>query len=221
MNNLTKRILSAIILAPSVLYIIYIGGIAYNILLIIATLIMMWEWCRMTQSSPRKHLWWFGGILYIGIPVYCLHLLSRPIAYGEHIIPIFLLMLIASVWSTDIGAYIAGKIVGGPKIAPTISPNKTWAGLIGGMFASSVVLVIAAILLNSSVTGIIIMGGIGAFLAVIAQIGDFFESWVKRKFNVKDSSNIIPGHGGLLDRVDGLLSAAPVAMLMLWLVRQH
>lgn len=118
-----------------------------------------------------------------------------------------LLFLLLVVWATDIGAYAAGRTIGGPKLAPRISPKKTWAGLGGGMAAAA-----------AAGSGVAAWSGIGspapaallaAVLAVVAQAGDLFESAIKRRFNVKDSGRIIPGHGGLLDRVDGLLVAAP------------
>jgi len=205
MNNLTKRILSAITLAPIVLYIIYIGGMAFNIMVAIAFAIMIWEWCRMTKASPRKWAWWISGLTYIGWACICLIFLASSIATtekGYNFIIIFLIFI--TIWAVDIGAYIAGKTFGKHKIAPKISPNKTWEGLIGGMIGASIILTSFGKILpfNAIITLIIA----GCVTAIVAQSGDFFESWVKRKFGVKDSSNIIPGHGGLLDRLDGLLA---------------
>lgn len=119
-----------------------------------------------------------------------------------------LLFGLLAVWATDIGAYAAGRAIGGPKLAPRISPKKTWAGLAGGMAAAAVVGVGVALTLGAAKPWLALI--VGALVAVVGQAGDLFESWVKRRFNVKDSSNLIPGHGGLLDRIDGLLVAAPV-----------
>jgi phosphatidate cytidylyltransferase len=123
------------------------------------------------------------------------------------------MLIIGGVAATDIGAYFAGRAIGGPKIAPKISPSKTWAGLGGGVVAASVVLAlfyvpsIDASDPNATVGGALLKAVLlGLLLAVVAQTGDFFESWLKRKAGVKDSSNLIPGHGGVFDRTDGLIA---------------
>ena len=143
----------------------------------------------------------------------------------------FLLVFVLGVTvATDVGAYFVGRTIGGPKIAPSISPSKTWAGLVGGMLFSALwmflwITAIDAPLndwlgprfelgLNLSPQNVI--GGIalGAALAIVAQVGDFFESWLKRRAGVKDSSQLIPGHGGVFDRIDGLIPVAIVAGLI-------
>jgi len=117
-----------------------------------------------------------------------------------------------TTWTTDIGAYFAGRAIGGPKLAPRISPNKTWAGLLGGMAGAAVIGWIAAHFLR--IDGIFLL--LGAPMAALAQAGDLFESWIKRRAGMKDSGSILPGHGGLLDRLDGLLPVlvATLALLM-------
>ncbi len=120
------------------------------------------------------------------------------------------LWLVLVVVATDIGAYAAGRSIGGPKLAPRISPNKTWAGLIGGAAAAAVVGVAAARSLPAIGTETWRVAGIGAGLAVVAQLGDLLESHLKRRAGVKDSGTLIPGHGGVLDRLDGVLAAVPV-----------
>ena len=126
------------------------------------------------------------------------------------------LWVLLVVWATDTGAYAAGRTVGGPKLAPRASPNKTWSGLLGGMGCAALVGGGALALMPPAVLPLSPAWGLaaGALLAVVAQAGDLFESVLKRHFGVKDSSRIIPGHGGLLDRVDGLLTAAPVLVLL-------
>lgn len=114
--------------------------------------------------------------------------------------------LFLSVWATDIGAYAAGRLIGGPKLLPDVSPNKTWAGLLGGMVAAAVVGVLVALASDASVPLYPFLFGL--VLAVVSQLGDLFESFVKRRFGVKDSGTLIPGHGGILDRIDGLLFAS-------------
>lgn len=123
---------------------------------------------------------------------------------------LFLFVLIA-IWATDIGAYAAGRSIGGPKLAPRISPKKTWAGLIGGMASSALFGWLVALAFGAARPDIAL--AVGAAVAVVGQAGDLFESAVKRRYNVKDSGQLIPGHGGILDRIDGLLAAAPVLAL--------
>lgn len=121
----------------------------------------------------------------------------------------FLLM----VWSVDTGGYIFGSTIKGPKLAPKISPNKTWAGLIGGALLSVVVSIIYCKLFSTQ-DHIVFYAVLGGIIAVVAQIGDLVESHIKRSLNIKDSSNLIPGHGGAFDRVDGLIFAAPLVFLL-------
>lgn len=119
--------------------------------------------------------------------------------------------LLAVVWANDIAAYAVGRSIGGPKLAPRLSPNKTWAGFAGGVAACGLVGTLAGLASGASLAPLI---GMSLLLGVAAQLGDLAESWAKRHFGVKDASRLIPGHGGLLDRVDGLLAASTVAGLM-------
>lgn len=152
--------------------------------------------------GERAHLWAGAGVLYAGLPSVALVWLRADPAFGRE--TLFWLLLV--VWATDIAAYGSGRLLGGPLLMPRVSPKKTWAGLLGGMAAAGLVGLGTALALGlPSPVGL----GLGsALLAVVAQAGDLTESWVKRRAGVKDSSNIIPGHGGVLDRVDGLLFAA-------------
>ncbi len=208
-ENLQKRILSAGILIPVVLVIAVLGGNLFNSFIVLAATIMAFEWSGIITSGKEKlkakeqKYWEFGGIAYVTIFASSLMYL-RSVEGGFGII----LLVLLFVWATDIAAYFAGRIIGGPKIYTKISPNKTWAGLAGGMLAAGFVGAFASIFIHSF--GFFSMVIIGAFLAIIAQSGDFLESWVKRKFGVKDSGSIIPGHGGIMDRVDGLVTVAPV-----------
>jgi phosphatidate cytidylyltransferase len=142
------------------------------------------------------------GFLYIAIPTFALMVLEA--RYDI----VFWLMLV--VWATDICAYFAGRRIGGPKLAPRISPKKTWAGLGGGMVGALVVGAAAAYAFNLEMVFLYL----GAPMAVLAQLGDLYESWVKRRAGVKDSSNLIPGHGGVLDRLDGLLPVIVATLIV-------
>ncbi len=155
--------------------------------------------------------WLAAGPLYIGIPVVCLIWLRGEDNAGL----VAILWLLASVWATDTGAYFAGRAIGGPKLAPRFSPNKTWAGLFGAMISAALVGWIANRLVPlGPPAGALALAG--AVLAVVAQGGDLLESGVKRRFGAKDSSALIPGHGGLFDRVDGLLTAAVAFAFFQW-----
>ena len=151
-----------------------------------------------------------AGAMYVGLPTLAL-LVIREQKEGI----IFTLWVLASVWACDIGAYTAGRLIGGPKIAPAISPNKTWAGLIGGMAFAA----IFGVVMHYAYGLPLRLTLATPFLAVIAQAGDFYESWLKRRAGVKDSGNIFPGHGGVLDRLDGLVPVAPVAAFLVILPR--
>ena len=153
--------------------------------------------------------YWLGlGALYIGLP--CLAILWLRAQPGGGLAT--LLWLFALVWATDTGAFLAGRLIGGPKLAPTISPNKTWAGLGGGIVAAALVGLATYWLLPAGNS--LSLVAISGFLALVEQAGDLFESAAKRQAGVKDSSNLIPGHGGALDRLDGLLAvSAAVAAL--------
>jgi phosphatidate cytidylyltransferase len=159
----------------------------------------------LVQRVPGRSSWWMiGGAFYIGLPILALIWVR-----SEGRATLF--WLLAVVWATDIGAYAAGRAIGGPKLLPRVSPHKTWAGLAGGAVSAAAVGGLAAVLLN---VGALLLTLASAALAMVAQAGDLGESWIKRRFGVKDASGIIPGHGGMLDRVDGLLAAAPVVALL-------
>ncbi len=156
-------------------------------------------------------IWAMLGMLYIGVPALALLWLRAVPDIGL----LSVLWLFAVVWATDIGAYVAGRSIGGPKLAPRLSPNKTWAGLLGGLAAAGLVGAVAAAVATTVATP---MGPLVAFsvlVGLLAEIGDLVESAVKRYFGVKDAGTLIPGHGGALDRLDSLLFAAPTAAILL------
>ena len=157
----------------------------------------------------------------LGLPYICLPILSLGYIYyvDDNVSREIVLWLIFVVWATDVGGFVVGKTIGGPKLAPKISAKKTWSGLIGAiLFAMGVAWVFSLYLKaeqNMANMKMVLVVSAG-FLAVISQIGDFFESAIKRKLGLKDSSNLIPGHGGLFDRVDGLLFASVATALVLY-----
>lgn len=150
-----------------------------------------------------------AGILYVGLAVVCLIWLRAGTSVPGRANVLFLVLV---VWASDIGAYAAGRLVGGPKLAPALSPGKTWAGAAGGLVAAMLVGQAAASALAGAPWGA--PAACAGLLGIVCQAGDLLESGIKRHFGVKDSGRLIPGHGGLLDRLDGLLAAAPVAALV-------
>jgi phosphatidate cytidylyltransferase len=210
--NLKQRILSASLLAPFILWAIYHGGAAFATVIILLAILMSFEWKELIareQAAAHTTLWQCTGITYIALPTISL-LWLRSMDKGFAIT----FWLILCVWATDIAAYFAGRAFGGWKLMPRVSPSKTWSGLAGGIVGAAIIGALTAIIMGTPhPVWLIIISG---FLAIIAQIGDLFESWVKRFFGVKDSGTMLPGHGGILDRVDGIVTVAPfVALLML------
>jgi phosphatidate cytidylyltransferase len=154
--------------------------------------------------SPERRHWTAAGFAYAAAAEIASVLVRLDQTYG---LPALILILLV-VWVTDIGGYFAGRGIGGPKLWPRISPKKTWAGAIGG-FAASLVVAGGFAALGFGKTGPILL--LSAVLSIGSQLGDLFESGVKRRFGVKDSSHIIPGHGGLMDRLDGFVAAVVMA----------
>jgi len=256
-GNLHQRVLSAVVLMPAVLALVYLGGWPFAALVAVAAVLMIVEWQRLTGGGRddliaaaqslialiailltlqqavgaaivallagvllvaglarwrgARASWPALGTLWLVLPCLALVWLRSATAAGLELL--FGLLLV--VWACDTAAYFVGRGFGGPRLAPRWSPNKTWAGLAGGCLGSAAVAGLWA-----HATGLASAGeaaAAGATLAIVAQLGDISESGVKRRFGVKDSGNLIPGHGGLLDRVDGLLFAAPATVVMVLL----
>jgi phosphatidate cytidylyltransferase len=160
------------------------------------------------EGAATRVLWAGGGVIYAGVAFLAPALLRRDPALGFKAF----LFLAATVWMTDIFAYSAGRLVGGPLLWPQVSPNKTWAGAAGGFVGGVAGGTLVAYASGSS--SVAAMGVIALVLSASSQAGDLFESAVKRRFGAKDASHLIPGHGGLMDRLDGFLVAALAALLI-------
>ncbi|WP_395021590.1 phosphatidate cytidylyltransferase [Dongia sp.] len=199
---LTLRIISAAVLIPIVVAVVFAGGIAWTLLVLLFSVVMIVEWCKIASRKPGAMPWYVLGCAYVFIPCVALIWLRNDPSVGLQQI----FWIVALVIAADTGAYIAGRSIGGPKLAPRVSPNKTWAGLGGAVVSGAIVGAITARLMD--LPSVAVLTAISAGLAVIEQAGDLAESAFKRHFGVKDASNIIPGHGGALDRVDGLIAVA-------------
>ncbi len=215
LQSLQERTFSALIMIPVVLFAVVWGGIPFYLMIIALAGISLHEWvsmARRTESAALHSIW---GSVYILIGFLFCVLLREDQGFSAAVL--FLLM----VWAADIGAYFVGKYFGGPKMAPTISPNKTWAGLGGGCDFAGVaaVLYFSFNLLISpeavfSWWMIFLVFILGVLIALAGQGGDLIISLMKRKTGVKDTGSLIPGHGGLLDRIDSMLLAAPVFYIL-------
>ncbi|MGE0775288.1 MAG: phosphatidate cytidylyltransferase [Sphingomonadaceae bacterium] len=199
-SDLRIRAASGIAMVAVALTCLWVGSWLFAILLLGIAVLMAIEWNALVRNlgSDLKVL----GIAYILFPIGGMLVLRHgPHGFG------LALWTLAIVWATDIFAYFSGRYFGGPKLAPSISPSKTWSGLAGGVVAAGVIGPIVASQTNLPMACYLL----GAPLGLLSQGGDLFESWVKRQAGVKDSGSIIPGHGGVLDRLDGLV---PVATAM-------
>ncbi len=161
----------------------------------------------------RNHpLWHAMGVVYLGVPSLAIIALHDFAPHGSWV----LIGLFLIVWATDTGALFCGNLIGGPKIAPYLSPKKTWSGTIGGIVAAAVVEAVFILIIG----GHALLGALfGACMGVVAHAGDLFESWVKRCFHVKDSGAMIPGHGGVLDRIDSTLATLVVLGVLVLVLR--
>jgi phosphatidate cytidylyltransferase len=156
--------------------------------------------------APQRRSWTATGFFYAAAAQMASELVRLDQTYGF----VALMLVLLVVWVTDIGGYFAGRGIGGPKLWPRVSPRKTWAGAVGG-FAASLVVAAGFAAFGLGKTGPLLL--LGAVLSIASQLGDLFESAVKRRFGVKDSSHIIPGHGGLMDRLDGFVAVVVAAAI--------
>jgi phosphatidate cytidylyltransferase len=193
MNNFKKRFVTSLLAFP-LIYILLYQKVLFNSLIVIIFLFCLYEWIKIFK---KKNI-----IFFLGLIILFLFIFSLIKIYNLENYNLKFLWLILIAWLTDIGGYFFGKLFGGPKLIK-ISPNKTWAGVCGSIILSQFAFLIFFLDVNHQFNIFIIFSQL--FLSVIGQIGDILMSFIKRKNNKKDTSNFIPGHGGFLDRVDGLI----------------
>ena len=203
MNNLAVRSVSGFVMAGIALAAAFLGGYYFAVLAALAAGVMFTEWRRLTDGWGLS--WTVGGLFYALIPTLSLLWIRDRAPQGLEL----LYWVFVVTWTTDIGAYFAGRAIGGPKLTPTISPNKTIAGLVGGMVSAG----LASWAWVQYVMLPLPLLWLAPLFAAAAQGGDLFESWLKRRAGVKDSGTILPGHGGMLDRLDGLVVVAALTAL--------
>jgi phosphatidate cytidylyltransferase len=257
-KNLVIRVISALVLAPSFLTLLWLGGLPFQSLMLLGCLWAGYEWLAMLNPKQQKRVWvsvlfslaltWgislqadiatalllcliISLVLMVGFKLSKIDkpvLLSMGVSYlGSAMLAVLHIReiggfslaaaLCAVVWLTDIGAFFTGKILRGAKLAPDISPSKTWTGFIGGLCCAGLMAYGCAVLFSAQKPMVVV--GVGIGLSLAAHCGDLFESWVKRQAGVKDSGVIFPGHGGMLDRVDGLIMAVLLSSVALWAVQ--
>ena len=255
-SDLRPRLIAGIVMGLSAIALAWAGLAAFGVLVLVATLLMCWEWGRVVRGTDfgaaffvhasavavavvlsaagypalglaaivigfvvllvmpfgDRRMMSAAGALYVGLPAVAILWLrgDEPLGF------VAIVFIFAVVWGSDIGAFAAGRGIGGPKLWPRVSPKKTWSGFIGGLSAG----LIGGALMALAVPGAspVALGMTGLALALVAQMGDLAESALKRRFGVKDSSTIIPGHGGVMDRADSTVAVSVVVAILALLV---
>ena len=204
MSELLVRSLAGALLILVALAAAYAGGYVFAVFVALAAVIIFAEWLRLVAG--RGFGWKVAGFIYALVPALALLWIRDRAPHGlELLVWVFIV-----TWTTDIGAYFAGRAIGGPKLAPSISPNKTIAGLGGGMISAALAGYAWVEVFGLSAN----LYWMAPLFAAAAQLGDLFESGLKRRAGVKDSGNWLPGHGGALDRLDGLVVVATLTALV-------
>lgn len=225
-GSLKKRFFSGIVLAPVFIAIVLYGSWPFTLMIGAAVLISIYEWYKMSRAGTSFITDMITGTLYLLVCIASFAYLRFVPEQGAWLT----LSVMLCVWASDTGAYFTGKTFGGPKMAPVISPNKTFSGLAGAMVFCGAALVLLCLIddlfsayinTNLGIEGkhYIFVFFAGCLLGFFGQTGDLFISSMKRRVNVKDTGNLIPGHGGLLDRIDALLLISPAFLVFvtLWL----
>ena len=206
--------LAGLVLLAGVIAVLPFGPVTMAVIVLAAGTAGLGLFAR--NYDRQRAFWLVSGVLYCGLPAIAL-LWLRALPVGA----MLTLWTLAIVWTADIAAFFVGRAIGGAKFAPAISPNKTWAGVIGAVLAAAVVAPLLAGVLTSveAISGLrMILAVMGGALAAVAVLGDLFESWLKRRAGVKNSGTLLPGHGGVLDRLDGLV---PVSIAVTLVVAWH
>jgi len=206
-NNLALRIASAAVMAPLALLTAYLGGWPFALFWGAASIAVLWEWVGLV-TGPARGRWIVAGIGYAGAMLLAPMLLRGNDDDGF----VAMVLLFAVVWTTDILGYFVGSAVGGPKLLPAVSPKKTWSGAVAGAIGAMIAAVLIAGTFGPFNRAMIAI--IALLLSIAAQAGDLLESWVKRQFGAKDAGRFIPGHGGVMDRLDGFWAAALIGCLI-------
>ena len=212
-DKFKKRFMSALLLAPLILLAIMLGGWAFAVMVGIAYILSVYEWILMAKRLKNKINHIVFAFVYLTTCFGAFYGLRFYFEHGGWLA----IGVIMSVWASDTGAYIVGKKFGRRRMAPKLSPNKTWEGLLGAMsFSGSMLMIIAGLYSAQfdeqvfTLTAYVLMFFGGCFLGVVGQGGDLLISYYKRRVGVKDTGSLIPGHGGILDRIDALLLVSPV-----------
>jgi phosphatidate cytidylyltransferase len=203
--DLGIRVVSGAFMAAGALVTAWLGGVVMIAVWLALAGFVLAEWWRITRGWP---LWQGAGIIYAAIVVIVPLTLRWSGDYG---LPA-LLWLFAVVWTSDVMAYVCGRLIGGPKLWPRVSPGKTWAGFIGGTAFAAVAA--SAVAVWAGVPSLLPVVLVSLVAAMISQGGDLFESAIKRNFGVKDAGAVIPGHGGVMDRLDGFIAAGLFALVL-------
>jgi phosphatidate cytidylyltransferase len=203
---LVTRVLSALVLAPIAIVAVYFGGWLFAAFWALAAAVVLWEWAGLV--GVRNFGWVAVGIFYAAAMFIAPVVLRADAQFGMAVI----LLLFAVVWTTDIVGYFAGRAIGGPKLAPSVSPKKTWSGAIAGLVVAVLIVVLATRFIPQAKVGVLI--ALTIVLSIVSQAGDLAESALKRHFGAKDASQIIPGHGGVMDRLDGFWAATLCAAII-------
>jgi phosphatidate cytidylyltransferase len=209
-SNLALRVISSAVMAPVTIWVAWYGGWLFVLVWAAAACIVLSEWSRLVIGAAPRHYgvfaaWMIAGLLYAGALLLASVTLRRDPALGFTA----LLFLFAVVWVTDIVAYFVGRAIGGPKLWVAISPNKTWSGALGGALGGTVAGLVTCRLAGLDLAAMLVV--VTLALSIASQAGDLLESAIKRHFGAKDAGHLIPGHGGLMDRLDGFLTAALAA----------
>jgi phosphatidate cytidylyltransferase len=213
-SNLALRIASSAVMAPATIFIAWLGGWPFVLFWTLAACVVLWEWTMLVRGAApplaqtRFVGWMLAGLVYAGILLLGPVVLRRDPEAGLAAI----LFLFAVVWITDIAAYFTGRALGGPKLWPAVSPKKTWSGAVGGVIGAVVAGLAVVKLMGLGIAPMLVI--VAAGLSVVSQGGDLLESSIKRHFGAKDASHLIPGHGGLMDRLDGFLTAVLTAVMV-------